>query len=43
MACAIASAEAAIVVAEITVPLSEHWKICGIYSPEADAGYVSTN
>jgi hypothetical protein len=37
MACAIASAEAAIIVAEINGPMPEHWKNCGIYSPEADA------
>ena len=38
-----ASTEAPIVLASINVPTLEHWKICGICSPEADAGYVSTN
>jgi hypothetical protein len=45
MACAIDSVETAIVVAGINgpTPTSEQWRICGIYSPGADAGYVSTN
>lgn len=35
---------AAIVVAEINGPAaSEHLKICGTYSPEADAGDDSSN
>jgi hypothetical protein len=42
MACVKTSTEAAIV-AEINAPASEHWKICGIYLPKADADYVSTN
>ena len=45
MACAIASREAVTVVAEFDgpTPKSEQWKNFGIYSPEADAVYVSTN
>jgi hypothetical protein len=32
MGCPIASTEAAIVVAKINGPTSEHWKICGLLS-----------
>jgi hypothetical protein len=45
MACAIVPRGTVTVVAEFDgpSPKSEQWRNCGIYSPEADAVYMSTN